>query len=94
MFFVNVTSPPIISTPSVPSGRVGSGYTYPLAASGGTTPYVWTVVLGALPPGMSLNNAQGLITGTPTQAGTFSFVVLLADANGFMVGAQYQMTIN
>jgi uncharacterized protein (TIGR03437 family) len=91
---VNVVNPPAITTSSVPNGHVGSSYTYPLAATGGTSPYTWTVALGKLPPGMSLNNAQGIISGTPSQAGTYTFVVVLTDSNGFMFGMQYQITIN
>jgi hypothetical protein len=39
------------------------------------------VVAGALPPGLSLNAATGVLSGTPTQAGNFSFTIVVTDAN-------------
>jgi hypothetical protein len=55
-------------------------YEVTLAASGGTTPYAWNIVDGALPNGLSLNPATGVISGTPTAAGTFSFTMEVCDA--------------
>jgi len=49
-----------------------------LAATGGATPYTWSVVWGALPDGVSLGSA-GLVNGSPTNGGTFSFIVQVAD---------------
>jgi len=55
-----------ISTSSVPNGQVGVAYSTTLVASGGTTPYTWTLTSGALPANLKLNAATGAITGTPT----------------------------
>lgn len=60
---------PTISTPSLPSGKVGVYYTTTLSASGGKTPYYWSVASGNLPPGLSLNSSSGTISGTPTGSG-------------------------
>jgi hypothetical protein len=65
------TNPPAalaVTTASLPGGNVGSGYSATLAASGGTTPYSWSIATGTLPAGLSLNSASGAITGTPTAA--------------------------
>jgi len=71
----------VVST-SLPSGTVGQAYVHlqPLEASGGTPPYQWSIV-GSLPPGLGLSGA-GVLSGTPTQADTFSFSVRVTDAAG------------
>ena len=55
-----------ITTTSLPSGQVGTAYGATLAASGGTSPYTWSLTSGTLPAGLTLNAATGAITGTPT----------------------------
>ena len=50
-----------------------------LTATGGQPPYSWTIIAGALPPGMTLSS-DGVISGTPTVAGTASFTVQVSDA--------------
>ena len=52
-------------------------YSQTLAATGGTAPYSWTAT-GDLPPGLAL--AGGVISGTPTAPGSFSFTVQASDA--------------
>ena len=51
---------------------LSTSYSQSLAATGGTGPYGWSVSAGALPDGLTLSNA-GLLSGTPTSAGTFNF---------------------
>jgi Putative Ig domain len=65
-------TPLAISTTSLPSGQVGAAYSTTLGASGGTTPYTWTLTSGTLPTGLILNAATGAITGTPTLSVTNS----------------------
>jgi Putative Ig domain len=55
-----------ITTSSLPNGQVGTAYSATLTATGGTTPYTWSLTSGILPAGLSLNGATGAITGTPT----------------------------
>ena len=55
-----------ISTNSLPGGQVGVAYSQTLVATGGTTPYTWSLTSGALPANLQLNAATGAITGTPT----------------------------
>ena len=68
-----------ITTTQLPSAQVGSAYKVSIAATGGTLPYKWTVSSGSLPPGLTLSNA-GVISGTPTTGGTYTFSVTVADA--------------
>lgn len=55
-----------ITTSSLPSGQVGLAYAATLSATGGTTPYTWSLASGMLPSGLSLNGSTGTISGTPT----------------------------
>jgi hypothetical protein len=73
-----VTAVQITST-SVPSGQVGTGYSTTLASSGGTTPYSWSISSGALPAGLTLS-ATGTISGTSTASGSFAFTVKVTDS--------------
>ncbi len=67
-----------ISTTSLPNGYLSISYSQTLAAAGGSGSYSWSVVSGSLPPGLSLSSA-GVISGTPTTAGTYSFTVQVSD---------------
>jgi len=75
-----VGTPVTITTSALPAGTVGTAYSATLAASGGTGPYSWSVPVGLLPAGLTLNSATGAITGTPTAAGTENFQVQAADS--------------
>jgi len=61
-------SPLQITTSSLPNGHVGSAYSTALAASGGKTPYSWSLTGGPLPAGLALSASTGAITGTPSAA--------------------------
>lgn len=65
---------------SLPGGTVGVAYSETISASGGTGPYTFAVSSGSLPPGLTLSSA-GLLSGTPTTAGSYSFTVKAADTN-------------
>jgi subtilisin family serine protease len=70
--------PPTITTTSLPDGQVDVAYAQTLAATGGTSPYAWSLAGGALPGGVSLAST-GELSGTPTGSGTFSFTVQVTD---------------
>ncbi|HEY1915455.1 MAG TPA: putative Ig domain-containing protein [Streptosporangiaceae bacterium] len=67
--------PLTVTTTSLPSIQAGQDYGAQLTSSGGAAPDFWSVAAGALPPGLSLDPASGLLTGTPTAAGTYDFTV-------------------
>jgi hypothetical protein len=72
-----------ITTESLPNGTNGSSYSQQLQAAGGQAPYTWWLGDGdgGLPPGLSLSDS-GLISGQPTQTGTFSFSAEVQDNLG------------
>ena len=72
---------------------MGTAYSQTLAASGGTTPYSWSVSAGSLPTGLSLNAASGGIAGTPTSTGTSNFTVKVADAANASSTRPFAITI-
>jgi Peptidase A4 family/Putative Ig domain len=73
--------PLAIATTSLPAATVGAPYSATLTASGGAAPYIWSVVSGSLPPGIGLS-AAGVLAGTPTAAGAFTFGVSVSDSKG------------
>jgi hypothetical protein len=72
---------PTIVTAALPGGTVGTAYSQTLAATG-TGPITWGVSGGNLPNGLSLGAASGMITGTPSATGTFSFTVVAVNSAG------------
>jgi hypothetical protein len=71
---------PNITTSSLPNGSVNAAYSETLAAMGGSGSITWSVSVGVLPTGLSLNSSTGEISGTPTVEGTFNFTVQAQDA--------------
>ncbi len=70
----------IITIPS-PAAEVGVAYNSVAAVSGGIAPYVFSLASGSLPPGTTLNSHAGSITGVPTVAGSYTFVLSVSDSS-------------
>ncbi|WP_430391814.1 putative Ig domain-containing protein [Dyella sp. 20L07] len=89
-----VSAPTIVLTPtSLPAGQVAAVYSQQLSASGGLGSYTYTVSAGALPAGLSLS-ANGLLAGTPTEAGSFNLTIAAKDTGGFIGTQAYTLTLN
>jgi len=81
-----------VSPATVPVGQTLNFYNQALTASGGTPAYTFAVTVGSLPPGLSLSSS-GLLSGTPTTPGIFSFSVRATDANGCSGYRAYNMEV-
>ncbi len=69
-----------IQTDSIPNGKKGDDYNTTIVAADGVPNYTWSVPLGSLPAGLTLNSS-GVISGTPNEAGDFSFTVRVLDSD-------------
>jgi hypothetical protein len=78
---------------ALPSAQVGTPFSQIISASGGTAPYTYVVTSGAPPGGLSLNPASGVMAGTPTTAGIFSFTITATDINSCPGSRPYLMVI-
>lgn len=79
--FASTAEPPVITTTALVSGTVNAAYADTVAATGDPAPE-FAVTEGALPSGLSLNSASGLIDGAPTQAGDFAFTITATNSEG------------
>src|SRR5208337_1583849 len=87
--------PPTLETQTLPGGVVNQNYSAILSAIGGTGAYTWSISSGSLPPGLTLNSSQGVISGTPTavQKGGYSFTAQVTDAKGLSATANLSIYI-
>lgn len=81
-----------ITTGSLPQGQQGDTYSEAFTATGGTTPYNWSISAGTPPPGITMS-ASGNFAGMPTATGTFNFTVLVSDATGKTATGNFSDTI-
>jgi hypothetical protein len=77
----------LVTTSSLPEIAAGRTAWLGLEASGGAAPYLWSLASGSLPAGMTFNTSTGVLQGTPSVPGTYSFTVSISDGN---TGALHQ----
>ncbi|HEY4459349.1 MAG TPA: Ig domain-containing protein [Pseudonocardiaceae bacterium] len=79
-----------VANPGSQTGTVGTAASLQLSASGGTSPYTWTAT--GLPTGLSISSG-GLISGTPSAAGSYSVTATAKDSKGATGSASFSWTI-
>ena len=98
--FTATIDPPLqITSTTLPAGTVGKPYSHDLTAQGGDPPYSFFIFQNdPLPPGLSFGSVapdtDNVLTGTPTQAGTFSFTLQVQDSDDDTATATVTITIN
>jgi hypothetical protein len=85
-------APLAITTTSLPGATLGVAYSATLSASGGKAPYTWAITTG-LPPGLG-GTSSGIISGTPTAAGTFNPTVQVSDAASTTASKALSLTVS
>jgi len=80
-----------ITSTSLVFGTVGLPYNVTLTASGGTSPFTWSAT--GLPTGLNINTSTGVISGTPTAAGTSTCTVMVNDSLGDIASETYSAII-
>ena len=101
MVTITVAEPTLIFQPpegSLPNGTVGTAYSEAITVSGGTAPYQYRFSGRSLdwvpPPGLTVDPASGVISGTPTTPGNYDLVVTAFAANGETKRAVYSLTVS
>src|SRR4029077_8464242 len=92
MLKVNADNPLQITTSQVPGGTIAGTYSATFAASGGTTPYSWSLTSGTLSAGLTLSSS-GTISGAPSVAGSFPITVQVNDAAAHSASANFTLQV-
>lgn len=92
---VTVTPLPALSitTASLAAATAGLPYSATLAATGGKSPYTWSISSGALPTGIQLAASTGAIAGTASSTGAFNFTAKVTDSAGSTATQVYALTV-
>ncbi|MDC8757300.1 autotransporter domain-containing protein [Janthinobacterium sp. hw3] len=90
-----VSAPTLTLTPASLAGiRIAAAYSQQFTAAGGVAPYAYSVSSGALPTGLVLDAATGIVSGTPSAVGSFAFTLQAKDANQFSVQQALTLQVN
>ncbi len=85
----NSDNPLNIFTTSLPRAETGRYYDQQIVVGGGRAPYKFTIPYGTLPPGLSLQSANGIISGTPTVEGSYKFNISVLDSDFIYVEQEF-----
>jgi uncharacterized protein (TIGR03437 family) len=92
-YSVEVLPSPKLSADSLADGKRNQPYSQQLKATGGTPGYLYSMIGGSLPPGITLTKTGGL-SGTPTQPGLYKFTVEVTDTRGVADVREYSIRIS
>jgi len=89
-FTLAVASPTLVVTPpTLASATAGTAYQQVVTTAGGVAPYSYALS-GALPSGVVFDGGTGVLSGTPTQAGSFALTITATDSTGGTAGSVVQ----
>jgi hypothetical protein len=91
---LTIVKPVSAAIKNLPRGKVGKNYKAGLRAQGGKGPYSWSINAGSLPAGLNIDDDRDAITGTPTNAGAFSFTLRVVDALGGSATQPVSISVN
>lgn len=78
----------------LPPASVGSSYAATVKVSGGTSPYTFSLASGQLPAGVTLGSSSGMISGTPSQTGSYGFAISVSDSSGLSKQQPLQIQVS
>lgn len=78
---------------TLPDGVTNKPYSKTLTPAGGTGSITWAVTSGSLPNGITLNASTGVLSGSPTLAGTYSFTITATDSLGSTDSQAFTLTV-
>ncbi len=97
-FTLTINAGFVITTQTLPNGSVGVAYSQTVKSSGGVPPVTFSLAPSTIfsqnnpPPGLGMNSA-GVLSGTPTKAGSYTFEVTAIDSAKNLANATYTITI-
>jgi hypothetical protein len=94
VYAVTINPAIVVNPATLPAGTVGGAYSQTISTTGGSGGVTFGVTAGALPVGVSLDTSSGVVSGTPTTAGTSNFTITATDNVGATGLRAYSVTIN
>jgi uncharacterized protein (TIGR03437 family) len=95
-YALTIVPPLTVTAMSLPGGIAGQSYSAALVATGGVAPISWSLASGALPAGLFLNAATGVISGTPANnaQGSSIFTIRAIDSAGVVSSTPFQINVD
>jgi len=95
-YTLTITCPTItVTSPANNTGTAGVAFSEQFTQAGGVGTITWSVTVGSLPSGITLNPSTGVLSGTTNVAGVFPITVTATDQNGCTGSSStYNLTIN
>jgi len=84
----------ITTTSPLTKATTGIQYSMTLTSTGGFLPCRWSIIEGTLPPGLQLYESSGEINGTPTTAGSYTFIVQARDSLGVLASKSLSIIVS
>ncbi|SOZ21551.1 hypothetical protein CBM2623_A150027 [Cupriavidus taiwanensis] len=93
-YALTIAAPTVMLSPAtLVNPALGVAYSQSVSASGGSAPYTYSVVAGALPPGLTLNGSTGAVAGTTVAGGNYNFTIQATDNLGFTGSRAYSLAL-